>query len=302
MIASLRFACLLVACLLALLLAAFAANPGRAAEAERVRLPSGIEIAYREAGSGPRAMILVHGWSMSSRMWERVLARPPAGFRLVAYDLRGFGGSSKTPDGYDYATLGRDLGELMDALRIERAVLAGHSLGSFLIQDFAAANPGRVEALVLTSPQPRSQALAISPPIQATIDAVAPDKDRRAFFAVNTPRYFAPGALSPGDLDLMLAVNMEASPEALQQSFRHAFTAPALDVAPFQTRPVPALAILGTADIVPLAALRQIAMDFPGSCAALVERAGHTSPWERPERWLGVVEGFLSAPGGARSC
>jgi pimeloyl-ACP methyl ester carboxylesterase len=270
--------------------------------AQTVRLPSGVEIAYKSAGSGPETMILIHGWSFSHAMWDKVLATPPAGWRLVAYDMRGFGASSKPADGYDYAGMSADLLGLMDQLGIRQAVLAGHSLGSFFIQDVAASHPDRVSALVLTAPQPRTIQLTMVPPIQALIDSVGPDKDRMAAFRANTPRYFAPGALSAADTERFLAINMQASPMALQASLSAAFSAAPIPAQRFQARPVPTLVILGTHDIVPLGVVRQITTDMPGSCAVLIERAGHTPPWETPDRWLALTMAFVSKPAAERRC
>ncbi len=278
------------------------ATAGLPATADEVTLPSGTRLAFKEAGSGPRTMILIHGWSLSTAVWEKILATPPAGYKLVAYDIRGFGDSSQPADGYDYPTLVQDLREFMKARGIEKAVLSGHSLGSFFIQDFAAAYPEAVEALILTSPQPRTMKLALSEPIQKIIDSVGPDKDRKALMAQNTPRYFAPGNLPPADAERFIAIGAKASPIALQTTFRTAFTAEAIPAEKFAGGKIPTLVVIGTHDIVPLAVVRQIASDMPGSCSALVERAGHSSMWERPERWSAIVFGFLAAPGGGRRC
>jgi pimeloyl-ACP methyl ester carboxylesterase len=272
------------------------------AAAEQVKLPDGAELHVREAGSGPRTMVLIHGWSMSSDVWTKVLAAPPAGFRLLAYDIRGFGDSSKPPEGYDYKALVEDLHQLLDAKGIERAVLAGHSLGSFFVQDFAAAHPNRVEALVLTSPQPRTTQLSISPPIQKLIEDVGPDKDRRSFFTTNTPRYFASGTLSAGDLDAFITVNMKAAPQALQGTMQTAFTAAPLPPESFRSGQIPALVIVGSHDIVPLSVVQRITSDMPGSCAAVIARAGHSSPWEKPEAWLQEVTSYLGQQGRVRRC
>lgn len=270
--------------------------------AEMVKLPNGTELFVREAGSGPRTMILIHGWSLSSEVWSKVLANPPPGIRLLAYDIRGFGDSSKPREGYDYRALVDDLDGLMRAKGIGRAVLAGHSLGAFFIQDFAAEHPDRVEALILTSPQPRTLQLSISPPIQKLIDDVGPDKDRRAFFVANTPRYFAPGALTPSDTAALIAVNLKAAPEALQGTMQTAFTAAPLAADTFRSRPVPTLVLVGSHDIVPLSVVRQIIADMPGSCAGIIARAGHTAMWEKPDGWIDEVTAFLGSSGEARRC
>lgn len=270
------------------------------AHAEIVKLSNGIDIFVREAGQGPRTMILLHGWSFSSAIYERILANPPAGFRVIAYDLRGFGQSSKPDQGYTYAEHLDDLAGLLDARRIDRAVLAGHSLGAFFIQDFAAANPSKVEALILTSPQPRTIKLDFVEPLRKAVEA-ASGENRKTFFETNTPRYFAAGALSPADTARFVDVNMQASPVALGESLSYAFQAPALPTTTFKERPVPTLVVLGSSDIVPLSVVGRIAADMPGSCVAVIARAGHSAPWEQAQAWTSTVTEFLAGPV-PRSC
>lgn len=270
-----------------------------------IALKDGSSVAYREAGSGPRTIILVHGWSFDHRLWDKVIDRFPPGHRVIAYDLRGFGQSSKPASGYDFPGFVSDLAGLMEALRIEKAVLSGHSLGSFFIQDFAARYPEKVEALILTAPQPRTTALQLSDPLKAFVQRLdsLPKQDAngpewRAFFAQNSPRYFMPENLASGDVERFVAQNVLAHPAALVEGFRVAFEAPALAKDHAGTR-LPTLVVYGTHDIVPFPAVRQIATDYTASCVAVIERAGHTPPWEKPDAWLARVTGFIARLGEA---
>ena len=275
---------------------------GQTALADVVTLPSGLRLAFRETGSGPRTMVMIHGWGFSQAIWDRVFDRAPRGWRIVSFDLRGFGDSSQPADGYDYATLVTDLHDFLAARQIARATLAGHSFGAWFLQDFAAAYPEMVEALVLTSPQPRTLKLSPPEPIQKLIDAVGPEQDRKAFFDANIPRYFAPGVLSAADAAHFVANGMKAAPQALQGTLRAALAADPIPIQTFALDRYPVMTVLGTHDIVTLAAARQLAQDFKGSCTAIVERAGHVSMWERPERWMEHVFDFLGGPGGGRRC
>jgi non-heme chloroperoxidase len=68
-----------------------------------------IELHYEDHGSGP-AVVLIHGWPLSGRSWERqVPALVEDGYRVVTYDRRGFGQSSQPRQGYDYDTFAADL-------------------------------------------------------------------------------------------------------------------------------------------------------------------------------------------------
>ena len=88
-----------------------------------------IELHYEDYGSG-KPVVLIHGWPLSGRSWEaQVPALVAAGHRVIAYDRRGFGGSSQPWSGYDYDTLAADLNELMTQLDLQHATLVGFSMG-----------------------------------------------------------------------------------------------------------------------------------------------------------------------------
>ena len=89
-----------------------------------------IEIYYEDHGSGP-AVVLLHGWPVDSRSWEPQL-HPllSAGYRVITYDRRGFGRSSRPTAGYDFDTLAADLDKLLTELDLHDATLIGFSLGT----------------------------------------------------------------------------------------------------------------------------------------------------------------------------
>lgn len=90
---------------------------------------SDIQLYYEDHGTG-QPVVLIHGFPLSGRAWERQeRALLDAGFRVIAYDRRGFGKSSQPTIGYDYDTFATDLSRLVDALELDDFDLAGHSMG-----------------------------------------------------------------------------------------------------------------------------------------------------------------------------
>ncbi len=88
-----------------------------------------IELYYEDHGTG-RPVILIHGWPLSGRSWEKqVPALLKAGYRVITYDRRGFGDSSKPASGYDYDTLAADLHQLITHLDLTDLSLVGFSMG-----------------------------------------------------------------------------------------------------------------------------------------------------------------------------
>ena len=89
-----------------------------------------IEIYYEDHGTG-QPVVLIHGYPLDGRSWEKqehVLLE--AGYRVIAYDRRGFGNSSRPTAGYDYDTFTSDLNALLEQLALDDVVLVGFSMGS----------------------------------------------------------------------------------------------------------------------------------------------------------------------------
>lgn len=115
---------------------------------------AGVTLAVSDEGEGP-AVVLLHGLTASRRyvvMGSRSLQR--SGHRVVAYDARGHGSSSPAPapEEYTYAALEGDLTAVLDALGIDRAVLAGVSMGAHTCLRVALELPERVAGLVAITP------------------------------------------------------------------------------------------------------------------------------------------------------
>jgi len=89
-----------------------------------------IELYYEDHGSG-QPVVLIHGYPLDGNSWEKqVPMLLERGHRVITYDRRGFGRSSRTMTGYDYDTFAADLKALVDALDLRDAVLAGFSMGT----------------------------------------------------------------------------------------------------------------------------------------------------------------------------
>lgn len=115
----------------------------------RLAVPDG-EIVYDVGGAGP-AVVFLHGGFMDRRSWDRQLVPFARRFRVVRYDIRPFGESSRPDKPY---RIPDDLLRLLDHLKVERAHLVGHSFGGGVALDFTLLYPERVESLVLAAAPP----------------------------------------------------------------------------------------------------------------------------------------------------
>jgi pimeloyl-ACP methyl ester carboxylesterase len=94
-----------------------------------ITTPDGTNLFYNDWGSG-RPVVLIHGWPLDGDMWEyQTPDLVEAGFRVIAYDRRGFGRSDQPATGYNYDTLAADLKALIDRLDLKDVTLVGFSMG-----------------------------------------------------------------------------------------------------------------------------------------------------------------------------
>jgi len=114
-----------------------------------------IRIYYEDHGSGS-PVVLVHGYALNGHSWEKQeAALLAAGHRVITYDRRGFGASSRPSIGYDFDTLASDLHILLSRLDLRGVVLAGFAMGTGeVIRYLAVHGSGRVTAAVLVAPLP----------------------------------------------------------------------------------------------------------------------------------------------------
>ena len=159
-----------------------------------------VELHYEDHGTG-KPVVLIHGWPLSGRSWEaQVPALVEAGYRVVTYDRRGFGGSSQPFDGYDYDTFADDLDAVLTGLDLREATLVGFSMGGGeVVRYIARHGTDRVAKAVLAAAVPPYLFKSDDNPDggldDATIDAFETGvrTDRIAFLDEFTRNFFAAG-------------------------------------------------------------------------------------------------------------
>jgi pimeloyl-ACP methyl ester carboxylesterase len=185
-----------------------------------------VNLSYSDYGSG-KTIVLVHGWPSSKEMWEYQIAPlVEAGFRVVAYDRRGFGHSDRPWSGYDYDTLADDLRAVLEQLDLDDITLVGFSMGGGEVARYFAKYGGaRVSKAVLVStvlpymPKARDNENGITPE-QATEQMESLMNDRIGFLDAFGKQFFGVGLLShPLSAPLLanyLQLAAVASPRATQ--------------------------------------------------------------------------------------
>ena len=116
-----------------------------------------IKTHFVRKGDAGRQVVLVHGFGSSTHTWQKALDSLAPRYRVYALDLKGFGLTAKPKDGqYHMDAYTRHLLGFLDAMKLDRPVLVGHSLGGAVVTRVALLHPGRVGGLVLESPVPVS--------------------------------------------------------------------------------------------------------------------------------------------------
>jgi len=243
------------------------------------------ELFYNDWGTGT-PIVLIHGWPVTSAMWEYQAAPlVEAGFRVIAYDRRGFGKSSQPHTGYDYDTLADDLAAVLEHLDLDGAVLVGFSMGGGEVARYMSRHGGRRVAktvlvaavtpyLLKTDDNPDGVDASVFDGIQEGLRA-----DRPHFLAGFAKLFFNAGLLnfqvSAETQQQFVAQALEASPKATLDCVaafsRTDFRA---DMAHFT---VPTLVIHGDADqTVPFASSgKRIPALIPGAELKVYEGAPH---------------------------
>lgn len=245
-----------------------------------------IDLFYTDQGTG-QPVVLIHGFPLNGESWgAQAAVLLDAGYRVIAYDRRGFGASTKAAWGYDYDTFAADLNVLMERLDLRDAVLAGFSMGTGEIARYLATyGSARVaKAVFIGSLEPYLLVGEDNPggaAPQEYFDGVSASirADRYAFLTgffhdfynldENLGSRISPEALAASVQvgNQMGNVAIAAAPLAWPTDFRADI--PAIDV--------PALILHGTADnILPIdATARRFAPLVPGATFVEIEGAPH---------------------------
>ena len=259
-----------------------------------------------DTGGDGRPVVLIHGWPLSAEAWtHQVGPLREAGFRVIAYDRRGFGRSAKPNDGYDYDTLAADLASLIEERGLRDVTLVGFSMGGGEVARYVA-NHGedRLASVVFAAAVPPFlMRTADNPDGPLTPEAAAEMEkglraDRKSFFDG-----FARGFFS---VDGDLKVSEEELQKAIDLCHQSSQTAALGCMKAFGTTDfrndlnrvtVPTLVLHGDSDaIVPIegsGALTHAAI--PGSRLVVLEGAPHGCNVSHASEFNAALRAFLEA-------
>ncbi len=264
---------------------------------------SNIGLYYEDHGTG-KPIVLIHGWPLSGRSWEKqVPALLDAGYRVITYDRRGFGDSSKPTSGYDYDTFALDLDKLVTELDLRDFALAGFSMGGGEVARYLGTyGTKRVSKAVFISSIPPFLLKTSDNPdgvdgavFEGIIKAIV--ADRPAFLAKFLSDFYNVDTLGDkliSDRAVQLSWNIAAgaSPKGTLDCVSSWLTDFRNDL---ERIDIPTLVIHGDADrILPISATGKRTPEFvKGSKLAVVEGGPHGVTWTHAEKVNGALLDFL---------
>ncbi len=252
---------------------------------------NGTRLYYEAAGEGP-AVVLVHGGLVDSRLWDDQMKEFSKHYRVVRYDLRGFGKSAEAKEPFSHV---EDLGALLDFLKIKRATVVGLSLGGIIAADFTLEHPERVERLVLVGAGLRGDK---QPPNESAIKAyeAAVKGDAKAFVDV-TMKSGLYSAVREGTSTYVRLRQMMLDNFKAVSTFRPGFLKypEPQTIERLGSIRAPTLVVIGGEDAQSLKNIADtLAGGIPGARKVAIPGASHHPPMERPKEFNKVVLTFLS--------
>jgi non-heme chloroperoxidase len=264
-----------------------------------------IELQVDDLGCGP-PVLLLHGWPLSSVVWEhQVQALLAAGHRVISYDRRGFGRSSRCSTGFDFDTLAEDLKCVLDSLDMRDAVLVGYGMGcGEIVRYLGTFGSERLRAAALVAPLPpflRRSGSALN-----ELDEPALEDLRSALLAQRHDflEHF---------IDASCELEQDAAGQGLSDAARRAMWIDAVDSGPAATLEslaswrsdfrddlprigLPTLVLQGTADrmLPPAASGEPLAAAISGSRLELVAGAPHGLLWTHAAQVNAALLNFLA--------
>ncbi|HYP46054.1 MAG TPA: alpha/beta hydrolase [Propionibacteriaceae bacterium] len=268
-----------------------------------------VELYYEDHGSG-QPVVLIHGYPLDGHSWERqtreLLA---AGYRVIAYDRRGFGQSSQPTTGYDYDTFAADLDAVLSALDLRDVVLVGFSMGggelARYVGRYGTSRVAKLAFLGALGPfllQTDDNADGVPQSVFDEIEAAA-RADRFAWFTSFFHNFY--------NLDELLGsrISQQAVDHSWQVATRGSFVAAyavvqswltdfRADLVKVRTSGVPALVLHGTGDaILPIdSSARPLHRALPDADYVEVEGAPHGLLWTHAEEVNAALLRFLGSP------
>ena len=268
-----------------------------------LNLVNGEQTRILDTGGNKPTLVLVHGLANSIEIWNRVLPLLSHRFRVIAFDLLGFGQASRPEAAYDAAFFADQLAAVLDALRLPRAHLVGSSLGASVILRFSERRIDRIDRAVLAAPGGFGRRthslmrLPALPLIGRLLGRPTPFNNALTLkLAMHDPAQVTRELLDLTNRYARVHGSHRSFVRTLQTGvglFGSKDTASVARIAARLDRP--ALVMWGRQDrVFPPAYAERAAAILPRATLCLIDQCGHYPHWEQPDAFATAIEGFVT--------
>lgn len=248
---------------------------------------NGIDLYYEAHGEGP-ALILAHGGGGSHLSWWQQVPEFSKRYKVITFDHRSFGYSPDAPNGPGPNAFVQDLAALLDHLGVQKAAVAGQSMGGWTVCGFAAAHPERTSALILcdttggvATPEVAKAQANTQERVRGNLKEVLKNAYARSYPERHPEMCFLYQQIS--------ALNTHVAPNLVSLLFglKH-------DVRPIVEHKIPTLLLVGEEDVLtPPEAMASVAAQILQAKFMKVPGAGHSVYFERADEFNRIVGDFL---------
>lgn len=248
---------------------------------------------YTERGAGEKSLVLVHGFPVDGRMWDRVLPDPPPGWRVITPDLPGFGRSSSSGK-FTMDSLAEDLHQFMHRVNAIPAVVAGFSMGGYVALAYAKKCPRELRGLILVDTKAEGDT-AEGKEKRNKMIATVREKGSKAIADAMIPNFVTKQHQDDQRIMSIVRPMMEACPATTIENALAAMRdrADMTDFLPSVSDRT--LIIVGEEDaITPKSVAEAMHKAVPRSKLEVIPKAGHAAPIESPEAVTRAVADFVA--------
>ena len=255
-----------------------------------------LSVSYNDEGkTGDPVIIFIHGFPFNKSMWDKQMEALKHGYRVIAYDVRGLGGSDTGTEDFSIELFATDLLNLMDTLKIDKAMLCGLSMGGYIALNAVENYPDRFDAIILSD----TTCLADTPEAKEkrlkTIESIKKNGVEK-FADESIKNLFARESFSTKKKEIAAVREMivHTDEESLCKTLR-AFYERKETCSKLSDIYVPVLIMVGEEDkITPLAAAQLMQEKIKDSLLSIMEHAGHLINIENPLEFNNQLEEFVS--------
>lgn len=257
---------------------------------------SGVRYRVMDDGIGP-AILFVHGFPLDHTMWAAQIEEFSKTHRVIAPDLRGFGGTDGALYSVSMEQFADDLNELLLALQVDRPItFCGLSMGGYVGWQFALRHPHWLGRLIACDTRAAADSAEAAANRLKMADIVVKEGPGPVAVAM-MPKLFAPATTQtrPAITDQVRQMVMRTNPIAIAAAHRGMAVRPDV-TGQLATFRFPTLVIVGEHDLIsPAAEMKTIAESLPNAKFVVIPDAGHMSPMEDPSAVNRAIREFLAS-------